>query len=337
MKAGLITLLVAAGLLGVAGHRVGRGAGRADRRGAGPGDGGSGLPDLPGCPVRGAAGRPAAVAAAGPGAAVDGAARRDEAGRPVRADRRRRKAERAGGLPLPHRHRAGRAVAAAAARAGLAARRRQHLRHRERLRHPPARRRRRCCGRLPELPAFALQQLRAPGTRRGRRLRPARPAGRASLGQAQRGRVRRRPGQRHADRRVRRRVRRLRSADLAVGARAVPAGDPAQRLVLDVVAGERHDRHPGRAARAVAFESGSRHERGGAGGRARLHRPRDRRGLPAPGPGRGPARRRPAQRPDHAARVRHADVAPAPGSAHWPTETSTACRCSPAPRTTRRG
>ena len=146
-----------------------------------------------------------------------------------------------------------------AAGAGVDPRRRPHAGRQPQLRRHQARGRRHR-RRHDQLPARRARLPGAPGARRaagrpGRQLRPDGPAGRAALGPAQHRAVRRRPAQRDHRRPVGRRRVGAGPARLARRARAVPAGDRAERRVRadPAAAGRRRGRRRGvRAPRRAA-------------------------------------------------------------------------------------
>ena len=175
--------------------------------------------------------------------------------------------------------------------------------------------------RVDQLPARPVRlPRRCPGSalgrgRRERQLRPARPGGRAALGAAQHRRVRRRPGQGHDRRRVGGRLVGLRAADLAAGPRAVPRRDHGKRQLRLAEPGHRPGREPrvrqaGRAAR-------TRRPRRRACARCRRRR------CSTPAPATSPSS--PTAAPSCRSRTRR----------RWPRGTTTGCRCSWAPTTTR--
>ena len=195
---------------------------------------GRGHPRVPGHPVRGAAGREAALAAAAAGRAVGGRARRDQlrAALPAVGVSVRR-GQHVRGLPVPERLRPGGRILAQPAGDGVDPRWRPGHRGERRLQpgcpgqagrgrghhQLPARR-----ARLP-----GRQLAGQPAGRAVRRLRADRPAGRAALGAAEHPRVRRQPAQRDRIRRVGRRPVHAVPAGVAGCPWAVPARHRGER------------------------------------------------------------------------------------------------------------
>ena len=212
---------------------------------------------VPRHPVRGAAGRRAALGGAPAGAALAGRPPGHVLRRPVRAaGQRQRPPGRQRGLPVPQRvHAAGprlRTRSRRAPRARHDPRRRAHHRRRRPARRVPDRDDRPHHRRVDQLPARPVRlprraRARLGRGRRERQLRPARPGGRAALGAAQHRRLRRRPGQGHDRRRVGGRLVGLRAADLAAGPRAVPRRDHAKRQLRLAEPGHRAGRRASRS------------------------------------------------------------------------------------------
>ena len=197
------------------------------------------------------------------------------------------------GLPVPERLHADVAPRRQAAGAGVDPRRRLHPGRRPQLRRHQARGGRHR-GRHDQLPARRARLPGAPGAclaarRSGRQLRLDGPAGGAALGQAQHRAVRRRPAQRDDRRPVGRRRVGARPTRIDRRARALPAGDRAERCVRT---------EPGAARRRRGLRHDVRRPGGLPGSDGGVPAPRAGRHPRQHVPGRCHPRRRRRQGPD---------------------------------------